>query len=191
MVLLNILQLDAFDDLFTVRDRLVGQDLAPLSLVIHRISEHSLRDLVCLDLSDPLPVQFVRLRQADILSLGASQEHQRLHDLWVAHHSILQEVLYRTQLVFMVEESLGDHLERLVLCFDLTKLVIDYFRRCRSWWLASVLTFLVWIGECLLEVFGVLLALNELEVLDLLKDLLGVDGVVGSSPLCLLLFGLL
>ena len=68
MVRFNILQLDALDDLFTVWNRLVGQDLAPLSLVIHRVSKHSLRDLVRLDLSDPLPVEFVRLRQANILS---------------------------------------------------------------------------------------------------------------------------
>ena len=69
MVLLNFLQLYAFDDFLTVRDCLVGQDLPSLSLIIHRVSKHSLRDLVSLNLSHPLPMQFVRLGQADILSL--------------------------------------------------------------------------------------------------------------------------
>ena len=119
MILFNIVQLDAFDDLFTVRDRLVGQDLPPLSLVIHRIRKHSLRDLVRRDLSDPLPVQFVCLRQADVLSFGAGQEHQRLHDLWVAHNTVLQQVLDLSQLVFMLEEPLSNDFEHLVLCFDL------------------------------------------------------------------------
>ena len=120
MIQFNILQLDAFDDLFTVRDRLVGQDLPPLSLVIHRIRKHSLRDLVGLDLSDPLPVQFVRLWQADVLSFGAGQEHQRLYDLWVAHNTVLEQVLDQSQLIFILEEPLSDDLQRLVLCFDLS-----------------------------------------------------------------------
>ena len=68
MVLFNIIQHDTFDDLFAVWDSLVGQDLPTFRLVIHRISEHGLRDLVSPDFSDPLPVEFVRLGQTDIFS---------------------------------------------------------------------------------------------------------------------------
>ena len=91
MILLNIIQQDAIDDLFAVWDRLVGQDLPTLRLVVHRVSEHGLWDLFRFDLSDPLPVEFVRLGQTDVFSFRASQEHQSLDDLWVAHDAVLQQ----------------------------------------------------------------------------------------------------
>ena len=189
MILFNILQQDAVDNLFAVWNRLVGQDLSSLCLVVHRVSEHGLRDLVSFDFSDPLPVEFVRLGQTDILSFRACQEHQRLHDLWVAHNTILKQVLYHTQPLLILEEPLGDHLESLVLCFDFTKLIIDRFRRYLSW--LTILILLVWIDELLLEVVGVLFVLNELKVFNFLSDLLGSDSVVGSGILCILLLSLI
>ena len=68
MVLLDFLGINAFDDSLAVVQSLVGQKLTTLRLPIHLVIHHGLRDLVIFDHSDPFPVQFVGLRQADIFT---------------------------------------------------------------------------------------------------------------------------
>ena len=68
MVLLDFLGINALDDSLAVVQSLVGQKLTTLCLPIHLVIHHGLRDLVIFDHSDPFPVQFVGLRQADIFT---------------------------------------------------------------------------------------------------------------------------
>ena len=62
MIVFHFLRLDAGDDFLTVDNSLVREDIAALSLPEHRVSEHCLRELLCLHLSDDLPAELIGAR---------------------------------------------------------------------------------------------------------------------------------
>ena len=59
MVSFNIISMNSFNDSLAVVEGLIGDNVLALSLPVHRVCKHGFRDLVMLDLSDPLPVEFV------------------------------------------------------------------------------------------------------------------------------------
>ncbi len=93
VVLLNVIQMDTFDYLLTVDNRLISLHFSLFSLAVHLILHHGLRDLVMLDLSNPFPAELVGVLETDIFTLRANQKHETLDDLRVPHDSIHEQVL--------------------------------------------------------------------------------------------------
>ena len=175
MVLLNFFRVDTLNDPLAVRQRLVRHDLPPLRLPVHLIVQHGLRDLVSPDLSDPLPAEFVGLRQADGLPMRASQEHQTLDDLGVALHAILEHVLDHFDPFLIFQELVRHYFKSLILVLNLGKLLVNSFSRRRLRWL---LAFFNRLGELFVEVDGVSGAFLELKIFDLGYDVLSHESFI-------------